>query len=78
MRNGKECRRNRGDKNVEKKRELFRAFFHFILPRTRSFSCALEFYEDRHIQPVLGLAKIWQPGICSPAVASGETAEANQ
>src|SRR6266852_7111078 len=40
MRNGKEGRSNRGDKNVEKKRELFSRFFHFILPR-RSFSCAL-------------------------------------
>jgi hypothetical protein len=77
MRNGKEGRRNRKDKNVEKSANCFRAFFHFILPR-RSFSCALEFYDDRHIQPVLGLAKIWQPGICWRAVASGETAEANQ
>ncbi len=49
-RNGKECRRNQG-KNSEKS------------ARIRSFSCALKFHEDRHVQPVLSLAKIWVPGI---------------
>jgi hypothetical protein len=66
---GKQC----GKRGAKK----FRAFFS-IHSRVHQIIFALEFYEDRHVQPVLSLAKIRIPGIRNRAVASGNAAEANQ
>src|SRR5467141_2202322 len=38
----------------------------------------LEFDENGHVQPVLGVAKIREPGICWRTVAGRESAEANR
>src|SRR3981189_2639214 len=79
-RNGKGCRKNRAGKKSARKRARmeFAPFFLISFSRASDHFRASKLYEDRHVQPVLGLAKIWQPGICWRAIAGREAAEANE